>query len=65
MLVLSNLRSIYFTVFDCYFSYCCLVWAQICSTIQQIAILQTKLLELLIFSQGISIPVPYSNKSPS
>ena len=28
------LRSIYFAIFDSYLSYCCLVWAQNCSTIQ-------------------------------
>ena len=39
---LKILRSIYFTIFDCYLAYCCLVWAQICSTIQQIIILHKK-----------------------
>ena len=34
------LRSIYFTIFDSYLSYCCIAWAQNCSTIQRIAILQ-------------------------
>ena len=28
------LRSIYFAIFGSYLSYCCLVWAQNCSTIQ-------------------------------
>ena len=28
------LKSIYFAIFDSYLSYCCLVWAQNCSTIQ-------------------------------
>ena len=59
------LRSIYFAIFDTYLSYCCLVLAQNCSTIQQIVILQKRLLELLIFNQGILIPVTYSNKVPS
>ena len=36
-----------------------------CDTIQQIVILQKRQLELLIFNQGISIPVPYSNKTLS
>ena len=58
------LRSIYFAIFDSYLSCCCLVWAQNCSTIQGIVILQ-KILELLIFNQGILIPVTYSNKAPS
>ena len=34
------LKSIYFTIFDSYLTYCCLVWAQNCSTIQRIAFLQ-------------------------
>ena len=62
---LKILRSIYFAIFDSYLSYCCLVWAQNSSTIQRIVILQKGLLELLIFNQGILIPVPYSNKAPS
>ena len=35
---LKILRSIYFAIFNSYLSYCCLVWAQNCSTIQQIII---------------------------
>ena len=35
-------RSIYFSIFYSHFFYCCLVWAQNCSTIQQIVILQKK-----------------------
>ena len=58
------LRSIYFAIFDSYLSYCCLVWAQNYSTIHRIIILQKRLLELLISNQEISIPVPYSNKTP-
>ena len=46
-----------------------IVWAPNCSTIQRIVILQKKieirLLELLIFNQGILIPFTYSNKAPS
>ena len=34
------LRPFYFAIFDSYLSYCCLVQAQNCSTIQQIVILQ-------------------------
>ena len=37
-------RSLYFAIFDTYLSYCSLVWAQNCSTIQQIVVLQTRLL---------------------
>ena len=47
------LSSIYFAIFDSYLSYCCLVWAQNCNTIQRIVILQKK------------EPVTYSNKAPS
>ena len=48
---LKILRSIYFAIFDSYLSYCCLAWAQNCSTIQQIIIKKKTLLELLIFNQ--------------
>ena len=61
---LKILRSIYFAILDTYLSYCCLVWAQNCNTVQRIIILQKSLLELLISNQEISIPVPYSNKTP-
>ena len=60
-----SLLPIYFGIFDSYLSYWCLVWAQNCSTIQWIVILQKKLLELLIFNQRIPIPVPYLSKVPS
>ena len=60
------LRSIYFAIFDSYLSYCCLAWAQNFSNIKQILILPKRLLELLlIFNQGIPIPVPYSSKTSS
>ena len=62
---LKTLRSIYFAICDFYLSYCCLVWAQNGGTIQRIVILKKKLLQLLIFSQGIPIPVLSSNKTPS
>ena len=39
---LKILRFIYFAIFDSYLSYFCLVWAQNCSTIQRIVILQKK-----------------------
>ena len=61
---LKILRSICFGIFDSYLYHCCLVWSQNCSNFQQIVILQKKLLELLIFNQGISVPVPYSTKAP-
>ena len=62
---LKMLRSIYFAIFDPYLSYCCLVWAQNCSTIQRIVVLQKRMLELLIFNQGVLTPVLYSKKAPS
>ena len=57
---LKILRSIYFTIFDSYL-YC----YQNYSTIQRIVIFKKSLLELVMFNQGIPIPVPYSNKAPS
>ena len=62
---LKILRSIYFATFDSCLSYCCLVQAQYRSTIQRVLILEKMKLELSIFSQGIPILVPYSNKTPS
>ena len=44
---LKILRSIYFAIFDSYLSYCCLVWAQNCSTIQRIIILQKKAIRII------------------
>ena len=46
---LRILRSIYFAIFDSYLSYCCLVWAQNFSTIQQILILQKKAVTIINF----------------
>ena len=43
------LRSIYFAIFDFYLSYCCLVWAQNCGTVQQIIILQKKAIRIIDF----------------
>ena len=43
------LRSIYFAIFDSYLSSCCLVWAQNCSTIQRIIILQKKTVRIINF----------------
>ena len=43
------LRSIYFAIFDSYLSYCSLAWAQNCSTIQQIVILQKKTIRIINF----------------
>ena len=45
------LRSIYFAIFDSYLFYCCLVWAQNCSIIQQIIILQKKARKYFIYQQ--------------
>ena len=46
---LKILRSIYFAIFDSYLSYCFLVWAQNCSTIQRIIILQKKAIRIINF----------------
>ena len=46
---LKVLRHIYFAIFDCYLSYCCLVWAQNFSTSQQILILQKKAVRIINF----------------
>ena len=43
------LRYIYFAIFDSYLSYYCLVWAQNCSTIQRIVILQKKAIRIINF----------------
>ena len=48
---LKILRSIYFAIFDSYLFYCCLVWAQNCSIIQQIIILQKKARKYFIYQQ--------------
>ena len=37
----------FFVIFDSYLSYCCLVWAQNCSTIQRITILQKKAIRII------------------
>ena len=42
-------RAIYFAIFDSYLSYCCLIWAQNCSTIQRIVILQKKAIRIINF----------------
>ena len=46
------LRSIYFAIFDFYLSYYCLVWAQNCSTIQRIVILQKKAIRSINFQSS-------------
>ena len=46
---LKIVRSIYFAIFDSYLSYCCLVWAQNFSTIQQTLILQKKAVRIINF----------------
>ena len=46
---LKILRSIYFAIFDSYLSHYCLVWAQNCSAIQQIIILQKKAIRIINF----------------
>ena len=43
------ITTIYFAIFDYYLSYCCLVWAQNSSTIQQIVVLQKKVVKIINF----------------
>ena len=43
------LRSIYFAIFDSYSSYCSLIWAQNCSTIQRMVILRKKAVKIINF----------------
>ena len=46
---LKILRSFYFSIFDSYLSYCCLAWAQNCSTIQRITFLQKNAIRITNF----------------
>ena len=46
---LKILRSINVAIFNSYLSYCCLVWAQNCNTIQQTVILQKKAARIINF----------------
>ena len=46
---LKKLRSICSVIFDSYISYCCLVWAQNFSSIQQILVLQKKAVRIINF----------------
>ena len=62
---LEILRSIYFVIFDSCLSYCSLVWAQNCSTIQRIVILQKEIGRIINLNQEIPILVLHSNKAPS
>ena len=47
---LKIVRCIYFAIFDSHSSYCCLVWAQNCSTIQQNIIPQKKAVRIINFN---------------
>ena len=46
---LEILRSIYFAIFNSCLSYYCLIWAQNCSTIQRIIILQKNAIRIINF----------------
>ena len=46
---LKIVRSINFAIIDSYLSYCCLVWAQNCSTIQLTVILQRNAIKIINF----------------
>ena len=60
---LKILRYIYFAIFDSYSSYCCLVWAHNCNTIQQIAILQKKAARIINFQPRNSHTSPLFKQS--
>ena len=51
---LKILRSIYFAIFDSYLSYCCLVWAQNCSTIQRIVSLQKEAVRITVLRKSLT-----------
>ena len=48
---LKILKPIYFAIFDSYLSHCCLVWAQNCSSIQRVLILQKKAVRIINFQR--------------
>ena len=54
----KTLRSIYFTTFDSYLSYCSLIWAQNCSTIHQILILKKDAVKIITFQPRSSHTTP-------
>ena len=60
---LKILRSIYFAIFDSYLSYCYLVWAQNCSAIQRIVILQKKAVRIINFQPRNSHTSPLFKQS--
>ena len=60
---LKLLRSIYFAIFDSYLSYCSLVLAQSCSTIQRIIILQNKSVRIINFESRNSHTSPLFKQS--
>ena len=60
---LKILRCIYFAIFDSYLSYCCLVWAQNCCTIQRIVILQKKAVRIINFEPRNSHTSPLFKQS--
>ena len=59
----SILRTIYFTIFESHFNYCSFVWSQNCNAINQLVMLQKKLLELLTFSHITLTLILYSKVS--
>ena len=60
---LKILRSIYFAIFDSELSYCHLVWAQNCCTIQQNVILQKKAVRIINFQPRNSHTTPLFKQS--
>ena len=62
-ITLKILRSICFAIFESYLSYCCLVWAQNCSSIQQIVILHKKAVRIINFQPRNSHTSPLFKRS--
>ena len=60
---LKVLRCIYFVLFGSYLSYCCLVWAQNCSSIQRIVILQKEPVRIINFQPRNSHSNPLFKQS--
>ena len=59
---LKIVKFINFAIFYFYLFYCCIVWAQNFTTIQQMLIVQKKAVRIISFNQRIPIPVPSLSK---
>ena len=61
---LKILRSIYFVILTPTYPTAVLSWFRFTALFSELIFYKKRLLELLISNQEISIPVPYSNKTP-